>query len=167
MARRPRIQYAGAWYHVTARGIERRVIFRADWDRLHFLELLERLSRRFACNIVAYVLMENHFHLFLQTREANLSRAIQWVTTAYAAWFNLRYNRCGHLFQGRFKGVVVDPEEWAVSLSRYIHLNPVRIGRLGLNKTARAAARQGLSTRPEQEYVSVRPQSTQPDFIPW
>ena len=106
------------------------------------------MAERFACNVSAYALMSNHFHLFLQTLEPNLSRVMQWLMSAYSAWFNRRYDRAGHLFQGRFKAVVVDPANWAVSLTRYIHLNPARVGRLGLDKAARERARQGVNTKP-------------------
>ena len=156
MARPPRIQQAGAWYHVIARGIERRALFSRNRDYIHFLELVGRFSERYACNISAYVLMPNHFHLFVQTMEGNLSRAVQWLTTSYAAWFNTLYSRNGHLFQGRFKAVVVDPDEWAVNLTRYIHLNPVRVRPLGLDKTARATARQGLAPAPTEEVARQR-----------
>jgi putative transposase len=156
MARPPRLQIAGAWHHIIARGIERSSVFKQDRDREHFLELLEVMAARFACNLSAYVLMENHFHLFLQTLEPNLSRAVQWLTISYGAWFNRRHERAGHLFQGRFKAVVVDPSDWAVRLTRYIHLNPVRIKRLGLDKSARQAARRGLSQPPEPEAVRQR-----------
>ena len=156
MARPPRLQIPGAWYHVVARGMERGDIFKGDRDRKHFLELVEALSERFACNVSAFVLMQNHFHLFLQTLEPNLSRAVQWLLTSYSTWFNLRHNRAGHLFAGRFKAVVVDPANWAVSLTRYIHLNPVRVGRLGLDKASRQRSRQGLSEKPSTEVLRKR-----------
>jgi REP element-mobilizing transposase RayT len=82
--------------------------------------------------------MDNHYHLILELTELNLSRAGQWLNGSYSTWFNRRHRRCGHLFQGRFKAVIVDPEEWGLALSRYVHLNPVRIRRLGLGKSDRA-----------------------------
>ena len=81
-------------------------------------------------------------HLLLELRESNLSRAIQWLNVSYSIWFNLRHRRSGHLFQGRFKSVIVSPEEWGLGLSRYVHLNPVRVAKLGLGKAEREAQRQ-------------------------
>jgi REP element-mobilizing transposase RayT len=156
MARPPRILQAHTWYHVIARGIDRRELFRHDRDHEHYLELLGRFAERFGCNISAYVLMPNHFHLFLETMEPNLSRAVQWLTTGYAAWLNARQKRSGHVFQGRFKAVLVDPDEWALALTRYIHLNPVRVLRLGLDKHARAASRAGVLPQAEAETVRER-----------
>ena len=100
--------------------------------------------------------MDNHDHLMLELVETNLSRAVQWLNVSYSIWFNLRHRRSGHLFQGRFKSVLVSPEEWGLALSRYVHLNPVRVSRLGLGKGQRSAQRQGLSGRPEVEQVRER-----------
>ncbi len=95
MARPLRIEYPGAWYHVTARGNERRAIFRSARDREHFIELLEVCVARFSLRLHAYVLMSNHYHLLLETPEANLSRAMQWFNVSYTVWFNRRHGRCG------------------------------------------------------------------------
>ena len=109
MARPLRIDHAGGWYHVTGRGNERRAIYRADRDRLHFLELLGEMVARFRLRCHAFVLMENHYHLLLELTEPNLSRALQWLNLSYSLWFNRRHDRSGHLFQGRFKSIVVEP----------------------------------------------------------
>ena len=90
MARPLRVDRANGWYHVTARGIERRDIFVDTRSREHFLELLEETTLRFRLKVHAYVLMSNHYHLVVQTPEANLSRAIQWLNVSYVAWFNRR-----------------------------------------------------------------------------
>src|SRR5436190_4174809 len=134
MARPLRIERIGCWYHLTARGNERRDIFRDDKDRRHFLELLEEVVSMFAVRLHAYVLMSNHYHLLVEITEANLSRAIHWLNVSYTVWFNRRHGRSGHLLQGRFKSVVVEPAEWGLEVSRYIHLNPSRLRRLGLGK---------------------------------
>jgi putative transposase len=110
---------------LTARGNERRPIFRDDRDRQRFCELLAELVDR--VRLHAYVLMDNHYHLILELRESNLSRAAQWLNLSYSVWFNRRHERSGHLFQGRFKSVIVSPQEWGLALSRYVHLNPVRV----------------------------------------
>lgn len=156
MARTLRINRAGAWYHVTARGNERKPIYRDDRERQHFCELLQEMTERFRVALHAFVLMDNHYHLLLELREANLSGAIQWLNVSYSVWFNRRHGRSGHLFQGRFKSVVVSPEEWALALSRYIHLNPVRIGRLALGKGEQKRNRAGLAPAPNAEVVRER-----------
>jgi REP element-mobilizing transposase RayT len=126
MARPLRIEFAGALYHVTSRGNERRPIFRSDRDRRMFLTLLEQAARRFRWSITAYILMTNHFHLVIQTPDPNLSRGMQWLNGTYAAWFNHRHQRTGHLFQGRFRAFLVEKEAYFAELLRYVVLNPVR-----------------------------------------
>jgi hypothetical protein len=100
--------------------------------------------------------MENHYHLVVELAETNLSRAMQWLNVSYSVWFNRRYRRSGHLFQGRYKAVVVDPLGWGVELSRYVHLNPVRVGQLKLGKGERAAGRHGAGAAPSPELVTRR-----------
>src|SRR6185436_10932209 len=102
MARPLRILIAGGWYHVTARGNERREIFRSDRDRQRFLALVSELPDRYGVGIHAFVLMDNHYHLLVQTAEANLNHAIRWLNVGYAIWFNWKHRRVGHLFQGRY-----------------------------------------------------------------
>ena len=156
MARPLRIEYPGARYHVTARGNEQRDIFRSDHDRFHFLELLSELGERFGIKAHAYVLMDNHFHLMLETPEANLSRAMQWLGVSYSVWFNRRHRRVGHLFQGRFKAVIVEDERGWQEVARYVHLNPVRLKAMELGKRQRAASRAGLVKKPKTELVDQR-----------
>ena len=156
MARPLRIERAGAWYHLTARGNERQPIFRDRRDYQHFCELLAEAVERFRWRLHAYVLMKNHFHLMIETTDANLSRSMQWLGVSYTVWFNRRHTRSGHLFQGRFKSIIVDPSTWAVELSRYIHLNPVRVTTLGLSKTDRAQARMPGLPAPDPDTVRRR-----------
>ena len=156
MSRPLRIEKVGGWYHVTARGNERKRIFRDDLDRRHFLDLLAEMVTRFRVRLHGFVLMENHYHLLLELREPNLSRAGQWLNGSYSIWFNRRHARSGHFFQGRFKSVVVSRDEWALALSRYLHLNPVRIRTLGLGKRDRQAQRVGLSPAPDAAQVRER-----------
>ena len=156
MARPPRIERPGAWYHLTSRGIERRLIFTDNRDYAHFIELLPELAGRFGVQIHAYVLMPNHYHLLLETSRPNLSQAMQWLNVSYSVWFNRRHRRCGPLFQGRFKAIIFDPQTTALTLSRYLHLNPVRIRRLGLDKTSQQTLRAGLSGEPEAEIIARR-----------
>jgi REP element-mobilizing transposase RayT len=156
MARPIRIERVGGWYHITARGNERRAIYRDNRDRQHFCELLGEMVSQLNLVLHAFVLMDNHYHLLVELREANLSRAAQWLNVSYSLWFNRRHGRCGHLFQGRFKSVIVDSKQWGLGLSRYIHLNPVRTGKLGLSKPEQQRMRAGASGAPEAAVVRKR-----------
>jgi putative transposase len=126
MARQLRIEFPGAFYHITVRGNEKKRIFLTDRDREKFLEYLNSACRRFRGQILVYCCMENHFHLFLHTPLGNLSSIMHFINTAYTAYFNKKHERSGHLFQGRHKAILVDADEYAQVLSGYIHLNPVR-----------------------------------------
>jgi putative transposase len=128
MTRPWRIQYDGAYYHVLSRGNEGRDIFHDDEDREMFLETLGEACERFDVEIYAFVLMTNHYHILLQTTSANLSRAMQWFGVTYTRRFNNRHLRSGHLFQGRFKSILVENDAYVVELSCYIHRNPLRAG---------------------------------------
>jgi REP element-mobilizing transposase RayT len=141
---------------VTSRGNERRNIFRDDRDRVRFLELVAEMIGSFGVLLHAYVLMDNHYHLMVELLEANLSRAAQWLNQSYCQWFNRRHDRSGHLFQGRFKSVILQPDSWGLELSRYIHLNPVRVGKLGLSKSARQQIGAGVGDKPKPEVVRER-----------
>ena len=156
MARPVRIEIPGGWYHVTARGNERRRIFADDKDRGRFVELLAEWVERFGLRLHAYVLMDNHYHLLVETPHANLSQAMQWLGVSYTTWFNRRHGRVGHLFQGRFKAMILEAESAAVEVGRYLHLNPVRVGRLGLGKTAQRRAALGMTDRPDAKLVAER-----------
>ncbi|MHB8881307.1 MAG: REP-associated tyrosine transposase [Thermodesulfovibrionales bacterium] len=128
MARQLRIEFEGAFYHVTSRGNMRERIFFEDRDRERFLEILKRTKHRYGYLLHAYVLMDNHYHFMIETPKANLSQTMQNINTSYTVYANKKHRRSGHLFQGRFKAIIVDKDEYLVSLSRYIHLNPVRAG---------------------------------------
>ena len=156
MARALRLQRLGGRDHVTARGNERKAIFRDDSDHFHFLELVGDLGERFGARVHAYALMDNHHHLLLETPEANLSRAMHWLNAGYCVWFNRRHQRDGHLLQGRFGAVIVQDDAGWQEVARYVHLNPVRVARLKLDKSARAASHAGLVSRPEAELVAER-----------
>lgn len=126
MARPLRIEFPGAFYHVTARGNEQKEIFKSRADREQFLAYLESASERYGAVIHAYCLMDNHYHLLLETPAGNLAQIMRHVGGAYTTYFNVKRRRAGHLFQGRYKAILVDKDEYALELSRYIHLNPVR-----------------------------------------
>ncbi|MFQ5903814.1 MAG: transposase [Candidatus Binatia bacterium] len=125
MGRPLRIEYPGALYHITSRGIERRRIFLGNSDRVKFLEILEDYHERYGILIHSYVLMDNHYHLVLETPRGNLLKVMHGINGGYTGYFNRRYGRAGHLFQGRYKGILVDKNPYLLQLSRYVHLNPV------------------------------------------
>jgi REP element-mobilizing transposase RayT len=126
MARPLRIEFPGAVYHVTSRGNERREIFRDDEDRRRFLEGLGRTVGRWGWVVHAYCLMGNHYHLLIETPEPNLSRGMRQLNGEYTQSFNRRHRRAGHLFQGRFKALIVEKESHLLEVCRYVVLNPVR-----------------------------------------
>lgn len=128
MARPLRIEYPGAYYHITSRGNERKDIFKNDTDRNKFLSCLKSAYLRYGGKVHVYCLMNNHYHLLLETPRGNLSKIMHNINSAYTAYFNVKYMRAGHLFQGRYKAILVDADAYAGELSRYIHLNPVRAG---------------------------------------
>jgi REP element-mobilizing transposase RayT len=126
MARPLRIQYQGALYHITCRGNERKEIFRDDVDRKSFLDILKKSAETYGIKLNAYILMENHFHLLLETPLGNLSEFMRQFNITYTGYYNRRHTRVGHLFQGRYKSILVDKDNYLLVVSRYIHLNPIR-----------------------------------------
>ncbi|MCK4505553.1 MAG: transposase [Candidatus Aegiribacteria sp.] len=128
MTRALRIEYPGAVYHVTARGTDRQNIFLNDSDKTAFLIRLLKTVNRYNWLCHAYCLMSNHYHLLLETSDGNLSAGMKLLNSAYAQYFNHSHDRTGHLFQGRFKAIVVEKESYLLELCRYIVLNPVRSG---------------------------------------
>ncbi len=130
MTRPLRIEIPDGIYHVTTRGLERRKIVRDDTDRERWLDLLDGVCRRRDWRVFAWVLMDNHFHLFLRTPHADLSAGMHDLNSGYATYFNRQHHRCGPLYQGRFKAILVEDEKHGWELSRYVHLNPVRAKRV-------------------------------------
>ena len=127
MARALRVQFEGAIYHITSRGNERRPIFRTDEDRLRFIEILSENIESYHLRLYAYMLMPNHYHLLLETPRANLCAFMQQFNGAYTTWFNARHKRSGHLYGGRYKAKLVEGDKYLLTLTRYVHLNPVKI----------------------------------------
>lgn len=128
MARPLRIEFDGALYHITSRGDRREAIFEDDEDRETFLRVLAEVAKRYNWVCHAYCLMPNHYHLVVETVEGNLSKGMQQLNGVYTQGSNRRHGRIGHLFQGRFKGILVDKDRYLLELSRYVALNPVRAG---------------------------------------
>ncbi len=126
MARQLRLEYEGALYHVTVLGNGQQVIYIDDTDRSRFLELLGREVGQQHWRCYAYCLMDNHYHLLLETPEGNLSGGMRRLNGTYTQGFNRRYRRVRHVLQGRFKSLLVEKEAYLLELCRYIVLNPVR-----------------------------------------
>lgn len=126
MARKPRVHFPGALYHVIARGNQRQKVFRSDLDRTCYLELLSRYQNRYGFRLYAYVLLGNHVHLLLEAGETPLAKVMQGLQQSYTLYFNRKYRLVGHLFQGRYKAILCDQNSYLLELVRYLHLNPVR-----------------------------------------
>ncbi len=131
MERQPRIEYEGAFYHITSRGNLKGKIFFEETDREKFVNILKITKERYAYNLPAYVLMDNHYHLLIETPLPNLTQLMQNINTSYTVFINRKYERSGHLLQGRYKAIVIDKDSYLLTVSRYIHLNPVRAGIVG------------------------------------
>ena len=159
MARPLRINYPGAFYHVTSRGNDRKAVFRSKRDREKFLGYLESATLRYDAVVHTYCLMDNHYHIFLETPSGNLPQIMHHINGAYTTYFNVKRDRSGHLFRGRYKAILVDADEYAKELSRYIHLNPVRA-----DMVEQAEEYKWSSL---QDYIGVRkpPEWLQRDFI--
>ena len=126
MARPLRIEFPGAIYHVTSRGDRRDAIFGDDADRRTLLAVLAHAFQRFDAKALAYCLMGNHYHLVVRTQQANLSLLMRHLNGVYTQRFNRRYDKVGHVFQGRFNAILVDRDSYLLSLCRYVELNPLR-----------------------------------------
>jgi putative transposase len=126
MTRPLRIEYTGAVYHITSRGNEKKAVFRDDRDRINFLNVLQHVNKRYHWICHAYCLMENHYHLLIETPEGNLSFGMRQLNGVYTQLFNKRHQRTGHLFQGRYKSILIQKDSHLLEVCRYVVLNPVR-----------------------------------------
>lgn len=126
MARKPRLHFPGAYYHVMLRGNGGMLIFHDQADRVVFLELVQESVTRFGCRVHAFCLMSNHVHFAMQVSDISMSKIIQNISFRYTRYFNQKVKRIGHLFQGRYKALLVDADSYLLQLVRYIHLNPLR-----------------------------------------
>ena len=127
MARALRIQYPGAYYHVTCRGNERREIFKDTEDRKTFKAKLQLSMEVYGVELLSYALMSNHFHLLICTPQGNLAEFMRHFNISYTSAYNRRHKRSGHLYQGRYKAFLIDADNYLLAVSRYIHLNPIRL----------------------------------------
>lgn len=128
MARPLRIEFPGGLYHVTSRGDRRENIYLDDADRINWLTLFAHVCKRFNWVCHAYCLMDNHYHIVVETVEGNLSRGMRQLNGVYTQTFNRSHNRIGHVYQGRYKAILVEKDSYLLELSRYVVLNPVRAG---------------------------------------
>ena len=152
MARPLRVEFSGAIYHLTSRGNARQKVFFTDTDRELFLDTLSQVVSLYGWICHAYCLMANHYHLLVETPKANLSLGMRQLNGMYTQSFNRRHNRVGHLFQGRFKAILVEKESYLLELCRYIVLNPVRVkgkGGIGAWRWSSYRATAGLASVPE------------------
>ncbi len=154
MARPLRVEYEGALYHITSRGNARERIFLTDSDRLEFLDVLAQVVSRFGWICHAYCLMSNHYHLLVETPLPNLSKGMQFLNGVYTQRFNRATKQSGHVFQGRYKAILVEKESHLLELARYVVLNPVRA------KAARSA-----SAWPWSSYRATAGQVEAPEFL--
>jgi len=128
MARPLRIEYPGAYYHVLARGHRKDLIFYSVRDRHEFLHRLHETAEKYNIRIHAYVLMNNHYHLLIETLIGNLAKGMHYLNASYANWFRIKHNLVGSVFQGRYKSILIEKDAYFLELSAYIHLNPLRAG---------------------------------------
>src|SRR4030043_1563732 len=126
MGRKPRIEYEGAFYHIITRGNQRQRVFKRDDDFQKYISLISFYKERYKYSLYAYVLMSNHVHLLIETRQIPLSKVLQGINQSYTMYYNRKYRTVGHLFQGRYKAILCDKDAYLFSLVKYIHLNPVR-----------------------------------------
>ena len=156
MARRPRLFAAGVLYHVIVRGNQRQKTFTSDSDYQAYIERLARYRKKYDYALHAYCLMPNHVHLLVESSEHPLAKFMQGLQQSYSQYFNLRHRKTGHVFEGRYKAIICQKDEYLLELIRYIHLNPVRV--LGGKQAYRRFIRDGLSEGHNEEYYAVEDQ---------
>ncbi|MCX7994957.1 MAG: transposase, partial [candidate division WOR-3 bacterium] len=127
MARALRIQFPNAVYHITCRGVEQRSIYTDDQDREKFINLLQRSLEVYQVLLHGFIMMDNHFHLLIETPKANCSEFMRYFNICYTGYFNWRHRRCGNLYQGRYQAYLIDVDSYLLEVSRYLHLNCVRV----------------------------------------
>ncbi len=128
MPRKARKRSASGIYHIVTRGINRQDIFHEDEDYRHYLQILKQIKREDKCEIYGYCLMTNHVHLLIKEENEDISKIMKRIGVKYAGWYNWKYERSGHVFQGRFKSECVEDENYLLTVIRYIHANPVKAG---------------------------------------
>ncbi len=128
MSRPYRLEAKNTLYHLTSRGDDRKKIYASEYDHKKFMEYVLKAKERFKFRLYAYVLMTNHYHLLIETLQANLSKIMHYINSSYTTYYNVKRKKAGHLFQGRYKSLIVDKDSYFLELTKYIHLNPVKAG---------------------------------------
>ena len=165
MARPLRIQYPGAVYHITCRGNDRKNIFRDNLDRKKMLGILVHSLMVYKVKLFSYILMDNHFHLLVETPLGNLSEFMRQFNITYTGYYNRRHKHIGHLYQGRYKSILVDKEAYLAVLSRYIHLNPVKVkGTLKLPIEERIKKLKGYQWSSLHGYININKRLSYIDY---
>ncbi len=153
MARPYRLQGENCCYHITSRGDDRKKIFVSDYDYQQFLKYLLNAKAKYNFYLYAYVLMNNHYHLLLETTQPNLSKIMHYVNSSYTTYYNLKCHKSGHVFQGRYKSILVDKDNYLLELTRYIHLNPVRAGMAKKPEEYKWSSYKGYLTKEGDGYI--------------
>lgn len=156
MARKPRIHYAGAIYHVIARGNNREIIFRDSDDKQKYLGLLQQYMQKYMFDVFAYVLMDNHLHMILRVGQNPLAKIMHGMQLRYTQYFNQRYEHVGHVFQQRYKAFLCTDDAYLLQLLRYIHQNPVRAGmreKLDYSWSSHQAYSTGMNSLVKVDYI--------------
>lgn len=157
MARKPRIHYPGAFYHVMLRGNCGVDIFFDDDDRYRFYLLIQQCTERYNCRVHSFCLMDNHVHLAIQVGTIPLSRIMQNLSFRYTRWINWRRKQVGHLFQGRYKPIVIDLDSYLLQLTAYLHLNPVRAGMVEFAGDYQWSSHRAYLAKESIPWLSVEP----------
>ena len=153
MARPYRLQGENCLYHITSRGDDRKKIFISDYDFNKFLEYLLIAKGKYNFHLYAYCLMSNHYHIFIETRQPNLSRIMQYLNSSYTTYYNTKRKKTGHLFHGRFKAIMVDGDSYFLELTRYIHLNQVRAKMVDLPQDYKWSSFKGYIKPKTDKYI--------------
>lgn len=154
MSRKPRIQFEGALYHVITRGNQKQKTFKDKEDFLKYLEILSKYKTLRKYFLYAYVLMSNHVHLLIEVQKTLVSKIMQGINQSYTAYFNRKYKTTGHLFQGRYKAILCDKDEYLLSLVKYIHLNPVRAKIVKLPEEYQWSSHQSYEKKPQKRGIT-------------
>ena len=153
MSRPYRLQGENCLYHITSRGNGRQRIFVSDSDYRQFMFYLLRSKEKYNFYLYAFVFMGNHYHLLIETTQPNLARIMHYINSSYTIYFNVKRNRCGHLFQGRYKSILVDKDSYLLELTRYIHLNPVRARLVTKPEAYKWSSYRGYLTKAGDGYI--------------
>ncbi|KYZ76132.1 hypothetical protein AXX12_06730 [Anaerosporomusa subterranea] len=153
MARQSRIHYAGALYHIIARGNNREVVFHDGDDKSKYLALVERYKQKYQFHLYAYAIMDNHVHLLGGVADEPLSKIMQGIQQSYTQYYNRKYDRVGHVFEQRYKAKLCNSDQYLVSLLRYIHQNPLKAGTSQTCWTSHPAYQTGNSNIVDTEFI--------------